>query len=429
MTACDVLVAGGGSAGVAAAVAAARAGAKTILLERGGMLGGMGAAAFVHTLCGLYRIRPEPGAEFANEGFAREFARALVAAGGAGEPVRMGRLDVLPHDPVAFAVLADRFCGSAGPLEVWCHAELVGADGRDGAIRAVRVACAGRVEEIEAAAYVDATGDGGLGFAAGAAFRMEESGRLQRPAFVALLGGLAAGALADDGRLRAAHALAEGVRAGDLPAGALGAAFRPGIGGGCNAFLTVDLEGSPGGGEPWDPLSARCRAAAEREGRRLSLAVIGHLARRLPPWAHARVAAWPSRLGVRESRRLTGVHELSGDEVLRGERFPDGVVEVAWPMELRERPTGPKLRFPEGPEPARVPLRSLRHRDFANLWMAGRCLSASHEALAAVRVMGTCLATGEIAGLAAAAGFGADCGWQTMAARVTGDRDKLPRAC
>ena len=89
---CDVLVAGGGSAGIAAAVAAARLGARTLLVERHGFLGGMAPAALVHSICGLYRLpsgdsEPHP----ANEGFAREFAARLLASGGASGPELMGR--------------------------------------------------------------------------------------------------------------------------------------------------------------------------------------------------------------------------------------------------------------------------------------------------------------------------------------------------
>ena len=81
MISCEVVVAGGGSAGLSAAIAAARAGAETLLIERGGMLGGMGSSAFVHTICGLYEIRDAPGAIFANEGFPPEFAKRLIGCG------------------------------------------------------------------------------------------------------------------------------------------------------------------------------------------------------------------------------------------------------------------------------------------------------------------------------------------------------------
>src|SRR6187401_2996476 len=105
---CDVLVAGGGSAGIAAAVAAARVGARTLLVERHGLLGGMASVALVHSICGLYRL--DDGSKpplLANGGFAAEFARQLLASGGASGPVRMGRVDVLLQRPAAFAQLSD----------------------------------------------------------------------------------------------------------------------------------------------------------------------------------------------------------------------------------------------------------------------------------------------------------------------------------
>ena len=115
---CDVLVAGGGSAGLAAAVAAARSGAQTLLVERHGCLGGMVPSAFVHSICGLYRLADQPDPILINPGFPTEFARRLLASGGAYGPVRMGRVDVLLHDPAAFSALCDRLVGETPNLEV-----------------------------------------------------------------------------------------------------------------------------------------------------------------------------------------------------------------------------------------------------------------------------------------------------------------------
>ena len=102
----DVAVVGGGSAGIAASVSSARAGARTILIDRYGYLGGMGTASLVHTFCGLYLLREEPGAVIANPGFAEEIATLMSQATGYG-PVRMGRVDVLPQHPVEFVRIAD----------------------------------------------------------------------------------------------------------------------------------------------------------------------------------------------------------------------------------------------------------------------------------------------------------------------------------
>ena len=422
MTHCDVLVAGGGSAGLAAAVAAARAGASTLLIERGGMLGGMASQALVHTICGLYQIRDEPGARFANEGFPPEFAARLISLGGASPPVRMGRLDVLPHDPVRLAALGD------GVRRRDARSSRYGST-RNCARRAalprgveeIDIVCRGQRESVSARAFIDTTGDASLTALAGAAFAQVEPARLQRPAYVSILRGTEPGWLDDDGRLRIAHRIAAAVKTGELPSSALGAGFRPGVSPD-ETFLTIDLAGDHQDGDPWNPSSPRLLAAMEMEGRRAAFAIAAFIRE------GCRVAILPCRAGVRESRRACGVHEMSEAEFLGGARPPDGIADAAWPMELRERPSGPRWRYAEAA--AGIPLRCLRHRDVANLWVAGRCLSASHEAQSSLRVIGTCLATGEAAGLAAVETLrSAESCWDILANRVIRTRQSLRRTC
>ncbi len=424
MTRYDAVVAGGGSAGLAAAVAAARGGARTLVIERGGMLGGMGSQALVHTICGLYEIREEREPVFANDGFAPEFARRLMGRGGAAAPVRMGRLDVLPHDPVQFAALGDDFALETPGLDVWFHAELFAARCNGRRLEEAEIICRGHRERVAADAFIDATGDATLTSLAGAEFSQVESERLQRPAYVSILRGTEPGWLdGEEGRFQVARRIVTAVKSGSLPPAALGAGFRPGIAPD-ETFLTIDLSGNHRDGEPWDPASPRLLAAAEMEGRRTSMAIAAFLSN------GCRVASLPGRAGVRESRRARGVHEMSEAELCGGADFPDGVVHTAWPMELRERPTGPRWRYPDGPRPASIPLRSLRHRDVENLWVAGRCLSASHEVQSSIRVIGTCLATGEVAGLAAVeAQRSPGCCFEKLAQYVIKTRQNLSRTC
>ncbi len=390
----DVCVAGGGSAGLAAAVAAVRMGARTLLIERHGSLGGMASAALVHSVCGLYKL-PGKGAPavLANEGFATEFAGRLLASGQAHGPVRMGRVDVLLHRPAAFAELADSLTRSeSAQLSVRLHTELAGADAET-----VTLACRGRFQQVRAHAWVDATGDAVLAALRAVPFEMEPADRLQRPAFIFALGGVDAAVLDDDGRLRLARRIVGAVRAGTLPGGMLGAHFRaspqPG-----EAFVSIDLTG----GTHFDPLDPECLTGLEIEGRELGRLLTGFLQREADGFADAYVAAWPSRAGVRESRRIMGQYRVTADDIAAGTEFSDTVAWSAWPMEFRETASGPRLRFPAEERSCGVPLRALQARDDASLFMAGRCLSCSHEAQAALRVIGTCLATGEAAGLAAA---------------------------
>jgi len=388
----DVVVAGGGSAGLAAAVASARLGARTLLVERNGLLGGMASAALVHSICGLYRLPSGDGAPvFANAGFAAEFARRLLTAGGASGPVRMGRVEVLLQRPVAFAQLCDAIARETPHLEMRLQSEIVAADGES-----VTLAWRGCTERIGAKGFVDTTGDAVL-----AAFRCApcemETTRLQRPAYIFALAGVEAGRLGDDARLRLARQISRAVKANSLPMAALGAHLResPQLG---EAFVTIDLEG----GADFNPLDAACLSRLETDGREVAVRLADFLRREVEGFAGSYVAAWPARAGVRESRRIVGRYRLEAEDLERGAQFEDTVAYASWPMELRETATGPRLRFPSGEEPCGIPLRTLRARDDEALFMAGRCLSCSHEAQASVRVIGTCLATGEAAGLAAA---------------------------
>ncbi|MFI5316814.1 MAG: FAD-dependent oxidoreductase, partial [Myxococcota bacterium] len=125
---CDVAVVGGGSAGVAAALAAARAGARTVLLERSDRLGGNAAHALVHTICGLYLAADDGEARLAHRGIPAELAGRLAGAAGAAPPERAGRVWYLPVRPDALSALYTDLCNEASALELRLGCELAGAD-------------------------------------------------------------------------------------------------------------------------------------------------------------------------------------------------------------------------------------------------------------------------------------------------------------
>lgn len=393
---CDVLILGGGSAGLAAAIAASRTGARVVLIERHGALGGMATAALVHTICGLYLLRDEPGARPAHRGLPTEFAARMLRAGAATEPVRMGRLDVLPHSPTGFAAVADDLTAECPTLEVRLHTELIAASAT-GRLEAVDVICRGKRETIEARTVVDASGDAVLASLAGIRTKQAEAGRLQRPAFIFGLHGVNTAALQDDGRIRLAHRIVEAVQAGQLDRGCLGAQFR--VSQPCaKVFVTIDLAADAN----YEPSCPQQLSTLERHGRRLAVQLSSFLRENDPSFASSVISAFPTRVGVRESRRIQGVAVVSGDDVLRGTVAPDEVALGTWPMEIRESNTGPRWRFPDDNRPTSIPLRALKSMHLENLWTAGRCLSCDHDAQAALRVIGTCLSTGQAAGLAAA---------------------------
>ena len=167
------------------------------------------------------------------------------------------------------------------------------------------------------------------------------------------------------------------------------------------------------GPENFDPTSPEHLGALERTGRRLAVELFTFLRGNHAAFARAELAAFPARVGIRESRRVRGEITITAADVLRGTETTDVVALGTWPMELREKATGPRWRFPDDNRPTQIPLGALKAACVENLWTAGRCLSCEHEAQAALRVIGTCLATGQAAGIAAA--------WQAQ-------RGQMPKA-
>ncbi len=393
----DVAVIGGGSAGLAAAITAARQGAKTLLVERYGYLGGMGTASLVHTFCGLYLLRDEPGAVLANAGFPCEMAERMIAATGLG-PVRMGRVDVLPQHPVDFVRIADELVSAEASLVLQLHTEVTAISQDDS--WQVRLASRACERWVSARQLIDASGDAMVAALLGGGSEMIESPRLQRPAYV--FGVRNFQPIDEAARLHTAGQIVEGIRVGRLPQSAMGLSFRN-SGREGEIFGTLDLAGGEAIAD-YDPLDVTCLTQLEIQGRAVATLVVAWLCESSRVWKGAYISHWPVRAGVRESRRWVGESVLTSDDLLYGQRHEDEVALATWPMEFRENPRGPKLRFPDGNLPAGIPPGCLKPAGIANLYVAGRCISTTHEAQASIRVMGTCFATGQAAGLAAVCG-------------------------
>jgi hypothetical protein len=245
---------------------------------------------------------------------------------------------------------------------------------------------------------IDTTGDGALAAVLGEPFEMEPSARLQRPAYIFGLRGVDAERCGDQARLRLARCIVTAVQGGALPPGALGATMRA-TGPLGEVFVTIDLSAEA----DYDPTHPACVAALGREGRALAATLTDFLRAKVEGFECCEISEHPARIGIRESRRIAGRYRMETADLETGATCDDAVALATWPMELRETNRGPRLRYPRDDRPCEVPLRALRFRDRDDCFMAGRCISASHEAHASLRVIGTCLATGEAAGIAAAA--------------------------
>jgi hypothetical protein len=390
----DVVVVGGGTAGLAAAVAAARAGARTRLVERYGFLGGMATAAMVGTICGLYRTGPGGPPVLLNEGIAGEVAAELVARGNV--PLRRGRTIVLPYAPLELATLADALVLCERARTTSLHTTLAGVDGVSGRIESLRLFGWRGVEEVATAAVVDTSGDAIVAHLATCPTETPARAEAQLSSIVFVLQGVADGAVGGPRTVAVLRRLADGERRGLLPEGAAQASFRASACvGEVVVKLALDRLGDVGDDE---------RSHAERVGRARVGAVASFLVREVPGFERAFVSHAAPQIGVRESRRIVGRATLTRDDVLGARKATDGIARAAWPIELWEPGgAGPRYEYVPDDDHYDVPAGCLEARGATNLFAAGRCMSATHEAIGSARVIGTCLATGEAAGRLAAA--------------------------
>lgn len=393
----DVVVVGGGGAGLAAAVTAAKGGARTALVERYGFLGGMATAGMVSTICGLYLTSLEGMPQALNEGFPAAFALRLAALPGCEKPIRRGRAFVLPYTPFAFACLADELTTALPALDVYLHAYLVDVVTASRRVEVLRVATWERVVELRASAVVDASGDAIVAHRAGAATETTPGSTRQLPSLVFVLQGVDGDALGPGPRVALLRTLHIAERDGRLPKGSSNLAFGPSTQPGeliCKLALN-GVEAAVGDGRDF-------LTAAEQEGRRRAAKICEFL-KTLPPFTRSFLSHAAPQVGVRETRRVIGRYELTREDVLSGRQFADGIARASWPIELwDDGRLGPTYEWLDDGLCYDIPRRSLEARDLDNFFMAGRCISATHEALGSARVIGTCLATGEAAGIAAA---------------------------
>lgn len=393
----DVAVVGGGFAGIAAAVSAAAAGARTVLLERDEVLGGNASCAFVHTVCGLYHAAGDGDAVPLNPGFATRFAAVLRAGGAAGVPERAGKVWVLPTEPVRIPDVTQRVCAAQPNLDVVCGAAGADAnlDGNAGFALAWQPPQGERVIAVSKL-LLDTTGGAFVAQRAGAAVERTPPEQRQLASYIVRLAGVDTEALAGFGRMRVTAAVAGGVRAGKLPPECESVLVRPGGEPG-TAYLTLTLPRALHAGVALDEGDARSKL--EEQARSLAERVVSFLRDR-PELARAEVDAWPRRIGVRESATLAGAERIEAAHVREGRRHADAVARSSWPIELWHAHRGAEFDYPEGA--CDVPLGALVSATHPRIGAAGRCLSATHEALGALRVLGTALASGEALGTAAA---------------------------
>lgn len=413
----DVLVVGGGAAGVAAAVTAARQGHKVILLEKYGFCGGGAVAGLSGTICGIYEAEKNPRTpKQIVHGFLQEFISRLESVGGLAPAVLYGNTFTHVHDPMRWRDVADSFIRESG-VQVIYHTTVYGAlsEGGEKIDGVVAYSKEGPMT-IRAKVTIDASGDADLVAMAGFPNFVGDEGKVQNPTMIFRLQGV-------DTELfwktygpnsimspTIGQLISDLHKAGkyDLPRSKI--FLFPGRHPGevlCNCTRIIGADK-----RELNPLFNKDFTEAEIMGRLQVREYERFFRDHLQGFAKCFVADTGVQVGVRQTRQAQGVRLLKNQDVVQGNKFSHGIARSAWPIELH---SGSKPRvewlfndYYEVPYECFVPERG------EGLLVAGRCLSAQHEAVASARVTAQCFSYGHAIGHAASLSIKNHCSPRTL---------------
>jgi hypothetical protein len=388
---CDVLVVGGGSAGCAAAFAAAKNGSRVVLVERYGFLGGTGTA-ILDTFYGFFT--PGTKEQKVVGGVPDLVIERLSATGSVFKrPNTYGAGAGWTYDPERLKVVWDELLAEAG-VEVLLHVHFVDAILEDKRIVGAVVATRDGLRAIRARTVVDASGDAEVVARAGGTFEN-------------------AGVLGDAQSLTTTFKMinVDVTRATQVPKKELWALMSAA---GTEGYALPRREGSAHvsplshvmvtnmtritGTDATDPLSL---SKAEAEGRRQAFEYARFLHDKVPGYERAQIGGLSVQIGIRETRRVCGDYRLTRDDVLGAAKFDDAIARCGAPLEDHHSGADTRWEYLPDGETYQIPFRALLPAGLDGIIVAGRCLSASHDAHASVRSIGQCLAMGQAAGIAA----------------------------
>jgi hypothetical protein len=399
----DVLVAGGGPAGFAASVAAARSGANVLLVERFNCLGGTGTSGLVGP------FMPTAGTD---GGIYRELIRNLQSI----DAIKSSWYYRIPNcfDAESYKYIAQLMCEEAGVgflFDSFIADTLV----EDGHVKGIIVANKGGLQAIEAQVVIDATGDGDVAFSAGAGYEKGDAkGRCQPTNLIFNIGGLKDIQLTANDIDRLKAQLLEERQHGtiNLPEHTCdiwywvrfvgeGSTIRDG-----EVTINIDMTAGIDGTDP-DALTK-----AELDARRQVWECLRFYRKYIPGAENAYIISTAYQYGIRETRRILGKYYLTRNDALSATKFADGickassVIDIHGPSsvigeEVSENEGAKNHCVPEG-DWYEIPYRCLVSRGIENLLISGRCISSDRAANGSLRMMPTCMATGQAAGVAAA---------------------------
>ncbi|TXK77390.1 FAD-dependent oxidoreductase [Paenibacillus sp. N3.4] len=386
----DVIVAGGGPSGIAAAVAAAREGAKTLLIERYGFLGGAGTAMMVNPWMSYWAgDNKQVQIIF---GVLQELIDGMTRMGMYGHPMQK-----TAFDPEALKVVAERLCLDAGVTLLY-HTFLGDArmDGSGSVIQGITVANKSGLVDLKARIYVDATGDADLAAFAGA---QVEKGRevdsLSQPMTLSFrMANIDVDRMPERSEITRRYREAKARGEIDCPREDVLWFYANQAGVIHFNSTRIILKDAT---NPWE------LTEAEIEGRRQVQEFVRFLTTKIEGFEHAYLQTTAPQIGVRESRRVVGEYVLTAEELLHACKFDDVIARGAYPVDIHNpNGEGTVIKELNPGEWYEIPFRCLLPKKIENLLIGGRPISATHEAHSAIRVQPIAIAIGQAAGAAAA---------------------------
>ncbi len=384
----DVTVIGAGAAGIAAAICSARAGRRTLLIEKEAFPGGTVVKGAITTLCGLY-LNTGTAPQLMYDGFTAAFTRDLMKMDGVNEPLRMGKLYVLPFRPDSFKRLAVRLTEHQKDLQVLYSAELTDLTTTQNRIQCLQIRTADQSWHIETETVIDCSGNAVVARLAGQNVMQGDVSR-QSPAVMIPVVNVAGSLESPARRIQILAALQRSVTAGNLPKEAAAVAFMPSLDAE-TIVLKLNL-GFTGIESNRDDAAPRRRAAESAAG------LMAFLQTHVAEFAQSRIIGDRFPVLYRSSTRPVGKYVLNGQDVIHARIFPDAAAKGCWPIEKWDANGRQHLRYLPPGEWYDIPCHALQAQGLENLLMAGKTISADDDAIASARVIGCCLATGEAAG-------------------------------
>ncbi len=394
----NLVVVGGGLTGVAAAVSAAREGLTVLLVEKSGCLGGAISNCLVYPFM-PYWTKPYWGEAAKNKKYLSQGIFKEMK-----ERHDKYVTDCKDHEfnSEYFKIVLDDMTVEAG-VTVLFHSVLADVKKQGEAITALEIIAKSQRITVEADFFVDATGDGDLFYLAGCDFQLgrESDGFCQPMTTCFRMSGVDLDLFTEE-RPKLQELYKEKQAKGEITNPRENILVFFGVGEDVlhfNSTRVIKLN-------PTDPFDV---SRAEVMARRQIHELVSFLKENSKAFDESALISIAVDIGVRESRKLKGVHILTADEIINCTQFEDSIALGNYDIDIHNPTgTGTSHRFFGDGEYYTIPYRSLLPKEFNNLLVAGRCLSATHEAQASVRIMPTCCCLGQAAGTAAAVAFKSD---------------------